>query len=92
MDRACEFEVDPSHKKLPEIQIMRNSRYNSSLCSSPFQTLYGFTTRIGQSQVRHPLHKLIADPDRHAQVSNNLKLAKQYHAFHANQRRNHASR
>ena len=64
--RACELEGDQCVKKLPEIELKLNSRYNSSRGSSPFHTLYGFTPRFGQAQMRYPLNKIVADTDRHA--------------------------
>ena len=47
--RACELEGDQWVKKLPEIQLKLNSRFNSSRGSSPVHTLYGFTPRFGQA-------------------------------------------
>ena len=79
--RACELEADQCVKKLPEIQLKLNSRYNSSRGSAGFDTLYGFTTRFGQAQMPYPGNKIVAERDRHAQVTNNLKLAKEHQSF-----------
>ena len=38
--------------------------------------------------MRYPLNKIVADTDRHARVTDNLRLAKEYHFFQANKRRN----
>ena len=90
--RACELEGDQRVKKLPEIQLKLNSRYNSSRGSSPCPTLYGFTPRFGQAQMPYPLNKIVADTDRHAQVIHNLKIAKERQSFQANKRRNQRPR
>ena len=79
-------------KKLPEIQLKLNNRYNSSHGSSPFHTLYGFTTRFGQPQLPYPLIKIVAKTDRHAEVTKNLKLEKKRQSFQANKRRNQPPR
>ena len=73
---AYELEGDQCVKKLPEIQLTLNNRYSSSRGSSQFHTLYRFTPRFGQAQMSYPFNQIVAEPDRHAQVTNNLKLAK----------------
>ena len=40
----------------------------------------------------YPLNKIVADSDRHAQVTNNLKLAKERQSLQANKRRNQPPR
>ena len=89
---AYELEGDQWVKELPEIQLKLNSRYNSSRGSSPFHTLHGSTPRFGQSQMPYPLNRIVADTDRHAQVTHNLKIAKQRQSFQANKRRNQPPR
>ena len=89
---ACEFEGDQWAKKLPEIQLKPNSRYNLSRGSSPFHTLYIFIPRFSQAQMAYPLNEIVAEPDRHAQVTNNLKQATERQSFQANERRNQPSR
>ena len=37
----------------------------------------------------YPLNIIVADTDRHAQVTNNLKIAKERQSFQANKRTNH---
>ena len=90
--RACELEGDQWVKKLPEIQLKLNSRYNSSRGSSPFHTVYGFTPRFGLAQMPYPVNKIVADTDRHAQVTHNLKIAKERQSFQANKRSNQPPR
>ena len=89
---ACELAGDQWVKKPPEIQLKLNSRYNYSCGSSPFHTLYEFTPRFRQAQMRYPLNKIVADTDRHAQVTNNLKIAKECQSFYTNERRNQPPR
>ena len=48
--------------------------------------------RFGQAQMPYPLNKIVADTDRHAQVTNNLKVAKERQSFQANKRRNQPPR
>ena len=74
--RACALEGDQRVRKLPETQPKLNSRSNASRGSFPFHTLYGFTPRFGQAQMPFPLNKIVGETDKHAQVTNNLKLAK----------------
>ena len=88
--RACELEADQWVKKLPEIQQRLNSRYNSLRGSSPFHTLHGFTARFDQAQMLYHNNKIIAESDRHGEVTNNLKLVKERQSFQANKRRNQA--
>ena len=85
---ACELEGDQWVMKLPEIRSILNCRCNSSRCNSPFNTFYAFRPRFGQAQMLYPLNKILADTDRHAQVTNNLKLAKERQTFQCNKRRN----
>ena len=74
--RAYELEGDQWVKKLAVIQFNLNNRYNSSRGSSLFHTLYVFTARFGLLQMLYPLNKIIAETDRDAHVTNNLKIAK----------------
>ena len=90
--RTCELAGAQWVKKLPEIQLKLNITYNPSPGSSPFHTLYGFMPRFGQAQMHYPLNKIIADTDRHAQVTNHLKLAKEGQSFQPNKRRNQPPR
>ena len=90
--RACELEGDQWVKKLPELQLKFNSRYNSSCGSSPFHTLYGFTPRSGRARLPYPLNKIVADTDRHAQGTNKLKIEKERQSFPAKKRRNQPPR
>ena len=86
--RACELEGDQCVKKRLEIQLKLNSRYNSPRGSSPFHMLYGFTLRFGQAQMPYPLNKIVAERDRHTQVTITLNLANERQSFQANERRN----
>ena len=90
--RTYELERDQWVKTRLDIQLKLNSRYNSYRDSSPYHTLYGFIPRFGQAQMPYPLNKLVADTDRHAQVTNNLKVAKVRQSFQANKRRHQPSR
>ena len=90
--RACKLEGDQWVKKLPQIQLKLNSRYNSSRGSSPFHTLYRFTPKFGQAQMLYPLNKIVADTARHTQVTRKLKLTKERQSFQANRRRNQPPR
>ena len=78
--------------KQPEIQLKLNSRYDSSRGSSPFHTHYGFTSRFGEARMHHHLNMIVSDTDRHAEVTNNLKLAKKSQSFQGNKRRNSPAR
>ena len=84
--RACELEGDQYVKKLLDIQLKLNSRYNLSHGSSLFHILYGFTTRFGQAQMSYPLNKIVADTDGDAQGTNNLTLAKASQFFQPKKR------
>ena len=90
--RACELEGDQWVKNLPEIQLKLNSSYNSSRSSSAFHTLYGFRATFSQEQMPYPLNKIVAESDRHAQLTNDLKRTKKRQSFQANKRRNQALR
>ena len=82
--RACELEGDQWVKKLPEIQLNLNRRYHSSHRISPFHAPHGLTPRFGQAQIPYPLHKIVADTHRHAQITHTLKSAKAPLSFPAN--------
>ena len=85
---ACNLEVDTCVQKVPEIQRKLKSRYHSSFSSSPFHTLYGLTARFGQGKMPYPLNKIVADIERHAQVTDNLVLPKEGQSLQANESRN----
>ena len=74
-------------QKLPEVQLKLNSRYNSSRGSSLFHTLHGFTPRLGLAQMPYARNQIVADTDRHAQVTNYLKVAKERQSFAVNKSR-----
>ena len=85
---TCELEADQWVEKLLAIQLKVNSGYQSSRSSSLVHTLYGFTPRFGEAQMRHPLNKMLADTDRHAPVAETLNLANEGEALQANKGRN----
>ena len=70
------------------MHLRQTRRYNWGRAGYPFHTLYGFTPRCGQAQMHYSLNKIVVKTDRHVQVTNNLKIAKECQSFPAMEGRN----
>ena len=85
---ASELHEDQGVKKLRVMPLDLNSRYDSTCGYLQFHTLNGFMARFGHGQIANGVNTIIADADRHAQVTNNLNRAQQRQSEQPNKESN----